>query len=150
MEVLGWDHQAKAATQRFPSISDSTCCMTLAKLLVTRLAEAPDTLLQIRSVHPLCSTAPRKRKQTLPEHLPGTKLHCSPGQPDGVAPGGRCTSTRAAAPTPSPSSPRVPAPSSADRCLPGGARDEAGGQQTSVLHFKLISALCSRCLFPCL
>jgi len=122
MEVLCWKHRAKAPPHRdfHPSLTASLPrCMTLAKSLVAWLAAAPASWKSGQRA-PRASAAPRKRKQMLLLlclNICQAQSSIVPkAGPAGVAPGGRCTSAWAAAPTPSPSSPRFPTPSSADRC----------------------------------
>lgn len=84
MEVLCWDHQAKASTQRLPSISD-----TITHLLHD-LGQIACNLTCRRTRHPFANQVSALPVFQLPsgkeskhclEHLPGTKLYCSPGQP---------------------------------------------------------------------
>lgn len=98
MEVLCWDYQAKTAHRDFHlSLTASlTCCVTLAKLLVTWLAEA---LVQIRS---LCFNCPQEKKASTAWTSARHKALLLPRP-------ARCTRRqmhlyRAAAPVPSPSS----------------------------------------------
>lgn len=147
LEVLCWDHQAKAGTQRFPSISDSI----------------PHSLHDLGQI--ACNLTCRSpcANQVTVFQLPSGKesKHClniCQGQSSIVPQAGpMALHQEADAPlqgsSPESLQPRFPTPSSAGRCLSHQAWDEAGiqwGQQTSVHNFKLISALCWRCLFPCL
>lgn len=122
MEVVCWDHQAKAPTQRFPSISDSiTHSLHDLGQIACSLTCRSISLLEIRSVHSLCFNCPQEKKANtaspLPEHLPGTKLYCSENWPRWHRTGRQMDLYAGSAPMPSPSRPRVPTTSSADRCL---------------------------------
>lgn len=92
MEVLRWDQQAKASTQRFPSIFNSTT-HSLHDLgqITCSLVYRSTSLLEIRSVHSLC---PQKRKEILlllcPNIWQAQSSIVSKAGSDGLTLRGRC------------------------------------------------------------